>query len=109
MCGIAGFHGSPLLDRDDLRNMTDAIRHRGPDDAGAWLHPASGTGLGHRRLSILDLSPAGHQPMTYEASRLWLVFNGEIYNFLELRAELQAKGYAFRSETDTEVILAAYL
>jgi asparagine synthase (glutamine-hydrolysing) len=84
------------------------MTHRGPDDAGEWWSQDGRVGLGHRRLAILDLSPAGHQPMADPRGELWIVFNGEIYNFLELRKELAAKGHVFRSRTDTEVILAAY-
>lgn len=108
MCGIAGiydFEGREP-DRRLLAAMADAIRHRGPDDEGFYTAP--GIGLAHRRLSILDLSPAGHQPMADPAGRYWLIFNGEIYNYLELRAELQTLGYVFRSGSDTEVLLAAY-
>jgi asparagine synthase (glutamine-hydrolysing) len=83
--------------------MCDTIRHRGPDDAGVWL--GDGVGLGHRRLSIIDLSPAGHQPMTNEDGSVWVVFNGEIYNFQTLRLDLEAKGHRFRSNSDTEVIV----
>ncbi len=84
------------------------MRHRGPDDAGEWWSADGRIGLGHRRLSIIDLSPAGHQPMQDAARELTIVFNGEIYNFSNLRRELAAKGHAFRSQSDTEVILAAY-
>lgn len=108
MCGIAGilhFDGqSP--DFELLKTMTDALHHRGPDNAG-FYHEGT-LGLGHRRLSILDLSSAGHQPMRNSRGDLWIIFNGEIYNYLELRQELQSLGYAFLSHTDTEVILAAY-
>lgn len=115
MCGIAGFlTRSESRDAErKVRAMTDAIAHRGPDDAGCHVahydDPALTVALGHRRLSIIDLSPAGHQPM--QSSRgedLWIVFNGEVYNFLEVRKDLEARGFAFRSATDTEVILAAY-
>ncbi|MCX5744437.1 MAG: hypothetical protein NT062_18255 [Proteobacteria bacterium] len=85
--------------------MTDAVAHRGPDARGTWVHGP--VGLGHRRLSIIDLSPDANQPMV-AASGAVITFNGEIYNFLELRAELEAAGHCFRSHTDTEVILAAY-
>jgi asparagine synthase (glutamine-hydrolysing) len=108
MCGIAGFFKSEVLDRNDLVRMTNAVKHRGPDGEGFYFDWRSGTGLGHRRLSIFDLSPSGTQPMTYEDSGLWIVFNGEIYNFIELRKELEKKDYRFYSNTDTEVVLAAY-
>lgn len=108
MCGIAGlFHTngvpcSPVV----LRRMTDAIAHRGPDGEGFYTD--SFVGLGHRRLSIIDLSPAGHQPMISADGNYVLTYNGEIYNYQELRAELQALGYQFRSRTDSEVALYAY-
>lgn len=110
MCGIAGIWnfdgravGAAAIDR-----FTDSLAHRGPDGRGTWRDDRAGVALGHRRLSIIDLSEAGHQPMGYADARYWITFNGEIYNFLELRAELEARGYEFRSSSDTEVILAAY-
>ena len=106
MCGIAGIVG--LADRETVVAMSDAMIHRGPDDHGAFIDPRSQVSLGHRRLSILDVSAAGHQPMSYRDGRYWIVFNGEIYNFRELRRELETLGYAFSSNSDTEVILAAY-
>jgi asparagine synthase (glutamine-hydrolysing) len=87
--------------------MTSAIRHRGPDDAGSWSDRRIGLALGHRRLSVIDLSPEGHQPMASGEGRYIIIFNGEIYNFRELRAELEAYGARFRSQSDTEVMLAA--
>jgi asparagine synthase (glutamine-hydrolysing) len=107
MCGIAGliyFDGapvSPIL----LKRMTDAIAHRGPDGEGQWIE--GNVGIGHRRLAIIDPSPAGHQPMSSADHRYLLSYNGEIYNYRELRNELEAKGYWFRSKTDTEVVLNA--
>jgi asparagine synthase (glutamine-hydrolysing) len=107
MCGIAGFINldgapvSPVI----LQKMTDAIAHRGPDGEGHWIE--GNAGLGHRRLAIIDLSPAGHQPMISSDHRYVLSYNGEIYNYRELRAELEAAGYWFRSKTDTEVVLNA--
>ncbi len=99
------FDGSPF-DEALFRRMRDSMTHRGPDDAGTLLrHPV---GLGHRRLSIVDLSPAGHQPMCNEDGTIWIVFNGEIYNYVELAAGLRARGHQFRSSTDTEVILHLY-
>jgi asparagine synthase (glutamine-hydrolysing) len=86
--------------------MTDSLTHRGPDDRGTYVDGQMG--LGFRRLSILDLSPAGHQPMCNEDGTLWIVFNGEIYNFQELRPQLERRGHSFRSQTDTEVIIHAY-
>jgi asparagine synthase (glutamine-hydrolysing) len=88
--------------------MRDIIAHRGPDDAGIWASDDGQAILGHRRLSILDLTPSGHQPMRDESRNFTIVFNGEIYNFVELREELKSKGYRFRSSSDTEVLLAAY-
>jgi asparagine synthase (glutamine-hydrolysing) len=109
MCGIAGklfFDPARTVDPALLERMHRALAHRGPDDAGIW-HDGP-VGLAHRRLSIIDLSPAGHQPMASADGRLHITYNGEIYNFLELRAELERAGVAFRSRTDTEVILALY-
>lgn len=104
MCGIAGYvgHGS----RDILEQMTNTLTHRGPDDAGFFVSGA--VGLGHRRLSIIDLSPAGRQPMQNANGTATIIFNGEIYNFQALRDELKKTGYPFRGGSDTEVILAAY-
>ncbi|MCL6415798.1 asparagine synthase (glutamine-hydrolyzing) [Aestuariirhabdus sp. Z084] len=107
MCGITGvinLNGEPVAP-PLLQRMTDAIEHRGPDDEGHWIE--GNVGLGHRRLSIIDLSPAGHQPMVSANHRYVLVYNGEVYNFKELRSELEAKGYWFRSKTDSEVVLNA--
>lgn len=107
MCGIIGLINlsgapvSPVI----LRKMTDAIAHRGPDGEGHWIE--GNIGLGHRRLAIIDLSPAGHQPMISTDHRYVLSYNGEIYNYRELRTELEAAGYWFRSKTDSEVVLHA--
>lgn len=87
--------------------MNEKIIHRGPDDGGIYISPDQKVGLGHRRLSIIDLSPLGHQPMSY-LDRYWIVFNGEIYNFQEKRTELEKNGYVFKSHSDTEVVLALY-
>jgi len=109
MCGIVGIVGTlPLQDARWLASGCDALTHRGPDDAGEWWSEDSRVGLAHRRLSIIDLSPAGHQPMQDVSGRLTIVFNGEIYNFSDLRDQLIAKGHNFRSHSDTEVILVAY-
>jgi asparagine synthase (glutamine-hydrolysing) len=108
MCGIAGiihFDGKPVKSRD-LRLMMSIMKHRGPDDEGTLI--SAGFGLGHVRLSIQDLSKAGHQPMFSNDDRYCIIFNGEIYNYIELKHELQGK-YKFRTKTDTEVILAAYM
>ena len=106
MCGIAGelSFDSPV-DPRILRGMTDALIHRGPDDQG--LHCEGRIGLGHRRLSILDLSPTGHQPMWTRDRSLAIVFNGEVYNYREIRPELVARGYRFDGESDTEVVINA--
>jgi asparagine synthase (glutamine-hydrolysing) len=108
MCGILAVlnRDSSPVDRGLLVRMRDAMHHRGPDDAG--LHLDGPVGLAHRRLSIVDLSPAGHQPMANEDGTLWLVFNGEIYNYVELTQELKRRGHGFRSHTDSEVILHLY-
>ena len=112
MCGIVGVYnyGNPgmRLQSDTLVRMRDTMAHRGPDDAGIYVSPDGKLGLGHRRLSILDLSALGHQPMVSADGRYWIVFNGEIYNFRELRADLEPKGCTFRSNSDTEVLLALY-
>jgi asparagine synthase (glutamine-hydrolysing) len=107
MCGICGafsFSGAPV-DRALIEAMTRAIRHRGPDGSGSYL--SGPVGLGHRRLSIIDLA-GGAQPISNEDETIQIVFNGEIYNFIELRAELLAKGHVFKTESDTEVIVHAY-
>jgi asparagine synthase (glutamine-hydrolysing) len=107
MCGIAGFvnlDGRPA-DRDLIVAMTRTLRHRGPDGEG--FHLDGPVALGHRRLSILDLESGG-QPMTARDSRNWIVFNGEIYNFVELRAEMERRGHPFATRSDTEVILHGY-
>ena len=111
MCGICGFIDRGLGSEELLREMIDEIRYRGPDDQGCMLETLDGgfrLGLAHRRLAILDLSAAGRQPMTSESGRTVISFNGEIYNFRELRTQLEQKGYRFRTGTDTEVILSAY-
>ncbi|MGZ8311521.1 MAG: XrtA/PEP-CTERM system amidotransferase [Allosphingosinicella sp.] len=109
MCGIAGiFHPDVPKPVDPARveAMTEVLAHRGPDGSGLWTAP--GVGFGHRRLSIIDLSEAAAQPMVTDDRRTAITYNGEIYNFRELRAELEAKGHTFRTESDTEVILAAW-
>src|SRR6185295_2464268 len=108
MCGIAGkFHFSPNqpIDRGCLTAMTTAVAHRGPDADGFYVGP--GIGLGHRRLSIIDLA-TGDQPLANEDGTVWVIFNGEIYNFAELRSLLEAAGHRFRTHSDTEVIVHAY-
>ncbi|UCF82789.1 MAG: asparagine synthase (glutamine-hydrolyzing) [Desulfobacteraceae bacterium] len=111
MCGIVGYYSPdnyPFL-KESLSQATECLRHRGPDDAGLFNDPEHGVGLGHRRLSIIDLSKAGHQPMQSEDGQVIIVYNGEVYNFVALRKELQKRGYRFKSASDTEVILKAYL
>lgn len=111
MCGIAGIYTQPcasLYHRQLLYQIQKTLSHRGPDDKGIAILPEMGLALVHTRLSVLDLSPAGHQPMWNDDQSVGIVFNGEIYNFLELRYELERKGVFFRSRTDTEVILRGY-
>ena len=108
MCGISGilsFNGK--YNREDIHKMNEILSHRGPDDEGTYFDDY--IGLGHRRLSIIDLSKAGHQPMSDESKRYWIVFNGEVYNYLEIRDELIEKGHDFNSNTDAEVILKSYI
>jgi asparagine synthase (glutamine-hydrolysing) len=115
MCGVAGFWGVKVSDRSvsnlngTVGQMISALTSRGPDDAGCWADPASGIALGHRRLAVLDLSPAGHQPMHSHSGIFTISFNGEIYNHLAIRAELGNVGVRleWRSHTDTETLLAA--
>ena len=109
MCGIAGrinLRSHRPVDQASIRQMCDWIRHRGPDDEGTLVDGEAG--FGHRRLSIIDLSPGGHQPMVSRSGRYWITFNGEIYNYLEIRAQLETRGFVFRSSSDTEVLLAAF-
>ena len=110
MCGIAGIlYPQPAIHQDDfaalLRSMGNAIAHRGPDDSGVWLDAGAGVGLAHRRLAIIDLSPAGHQPMTSANGRYVMVFNGEIYNYRPIRAALASQGVGFKGHSDTETLL----
>jgi asparagine synthase (glutamine-hydrolysing) len=120
MCGIAGIIQSypSQFGKDQLKKMTDALAHRGPDGEGLWQNDSGHVLFGHRRLSVIDLSEAGTQPMHLTPAlsingegappRYTIIHNGEIYNYIELREELQKKNYSFRSQTDTEVIVAAY-
>lgn len=103
MCGIAGMFGR--TDERQLRIMTQMLRHRGPDGGAVWI--GDGVGFGHRRLKIIDLSDEAAQPMLSEDGSCALTFNGEIFNYRELREELRGHGYRFRSESDSEVLLAA--
>src|SRR5688500_15188519 len=130
MCGLAGFlsfTADASIDAVTLRRMTRSLAHRGPNDSGCivigdrgaatsvfratdgGVSAAGPVGWGHRRLSIIDLSDDGRQPMSAADNAVWLVFNGEIYNYIELRSELISLGHAFRTATDTEVVLHAYL
>ena len=106
MCGIAGAVG--VASPDTVSAMTGALAHRGPDDAGMFFDAATRVALGHRRLSIIDVSSCGHQPMAYANGRYQIVYNGEVYNFADIRAELEPLGHRFVSRSDTEVLLAAY-
>lgn len=106
ICGTVGYNKNTTIEESSIRKMCDAMKHRGPDDEGIFVdrnNPA--VGLGHRRLSIIDLSQSGHQPMTNEDGSVWIVFNGEIYNFKELRSDLEKRGHKFKSNTDTETIV----
>ncbi|MBN1254709.1 MAG: asparagine synthase (glutamine-hydrolyzing) [Deltaproteobacteria bacterium] len=96
------------VDEELLRLARDTMSHRGPDDAGLWMSPDKTIGLAHRRLSILDLSEAGRQPMSDDEGKIWITYNGEVYNFQQIREELTKKGFRFTSQTDTEVIIYAY-
>ena len=112
MCGITGIlERAPQSSADALaaltRRMAGTLVHRGPDSDGVWTDAAQGIALGHRRLSIIDLSPAGHQPMMSASDRLVLSYNGEIYNYRALRRELEAEGVPFRGNSDSEVLLEA--
>lgn len=110
MCGIAGLwnRNNEPVPQDILRRFTNSLSHRGPDGDGFYVDPEANLGFGHRRLAILDTTETGRQPMSYAGGRYWITYNGEIYNFLELRDELRGYGYPFATESDTEVILAAY-
>lgn len=112
MCGICGFYTKTKYDTDILKKMNDSMTHRGPDDHGEEIYTsASGhcVGLGQRRLSIMDLTSAGHQPMHSADDNVIVIFNGEIYNFMEIRAELESEGVSFSTRCDTEVVLKAYI
>ena len=112
MCGICGFVSrGRLLGDSELRaivtRMTRTLHHRGPDGSGVWTDMKAGLALGHARLAILDLSDAGAQPMVSEGGRYVITYNGEVYNFPELRQDLESHGHKFRGHSDTEVVLAA--
>lgn len=112
MCGLTGLFVAPSRSADELagwaRRMADTIVHRGPDDSGVWVDADRGVAFGFRRLSIVDLSEQGHQPMRSSSGRYWVEYNGEIYNHEALRAELRSEGWSFRGHSDTEVMLAAF-
>lgn len=117
MCGICGKigYGQVTIEEELLEEMLKFISYRGPDDQGTYHTDQSfkkgrrvSIGLGHKRLSIIDLSSAGHQPMSNEDGSIWITYNGEIYNFKQLKNELIQKGHIFKSETDTEVVLHSY-
>jgi len=113
MCGLTGFlNRSSDRTTDELRatvgRMAATLHHRGPDDTGLWCDPATGIALGHKRLSIVDLSPAGHQPMSSACGRFVIAYNGEVYNHDELRRDLAAKGHSFRGHSDTEVLVEGF-
>ncbi|MEA3000644.1 MAG: hypothetical protein QOK17_2477 [Sphingomonadales bacterium] len=107
MCGIAGLLSTRAVSEERVRRLIEPIRHRGPDDEGVWVDAEAGVGLGHRRLSIIDLSPLGHQPMASSDGRWMISYNGEIYNHAELRAELETGGggVAWRGHSDTETLI----
>jgi asparagine synthase (glutamine-hydrolysing) len=108
ICGVFAFNDNFACDERVLLAMRETMVHRGPDDAGVWCSPAGRAALAHRRLSIVDVSPAGHQPMSNEDGNIWIAFNGEIYNHAELRPELEACGHRYRSHCDTETIVHLY-
>src|SRR3954471_19700896 len=112
MCGITGYwtrRGDTGAWLQDLAASVTSLKQRGPDDSGVWVRPGGRVALGHTRLSILDLSPLGHQPMKSSDGSITMVFNGEVYNFATIRSELESLGHRFRSSGDSEVILAAFL
>ena len=112
MCGIAGFWTkSAVISAGSLEEtvskMAKTLIHRGPDDSGTWVDPEVGVAFGHRRLSIIDISDVGHQPMVSADGRFVIIYNGEVYNFQELRIDLEKLGHKFRGHSDTEIMLAA--
>ncbi|MEK6575295.1 MAG: asparagine synthetase B, partial [Chloroflexota bacterium] len=108
ICGIVTIGDGPRVDAALLDTMRDTIAHRGPDDAGSWISPDGKVGLANRRLAIIDLSPAGHQPMSNEDGTIWIAYNGETYTYAEHFAPLKERGHKFRSQSDTEVIVHLY-
>ena len=114
MCGFVGFwrqkgFDDQESDRQILSQMRKRIVHRGPDDSGEWIDSKTGFAVAHQRLSIIDRSAGGHQPMVSRCERFVIAFNGEIYNYREIRANLEGKGVFFRSNSDTEVLLEGYI
>src|SRR5688572_14016830 len=110
MCAIVGKFGCRQpIDRALFYRQCDILHHSGPDDGGAWFNADGLIALGNRRLAIQDLTAAGHMPMSDDSGQVWITFNGEIYNFQSLRRNLEESGHTFRSGSDTEVVLAAYL
>jgi asparagine synthase (glutamine-hydrolysing) len=108
MCGIVGLvHGTTQSRREALSEMLASLAHRGPDDSGEWWSTDGCVGLAHRRLAVIDRSPAGHQQMHDTVGRSVIVLNGEIYNYRELRKELQGRSHVFRTASDSEVLLSA--
>ena len=110
MCGIAGIinkQSGAIVDGSKIEKMLEGLHHRGPDDHGIYLN--DNVAIGHKRLSIIDLSKLGHQPMISSDGRYVISYNGEVYNYIELKDTLISKGHSFISKTDTEVILAAYM
>ena len=108
MCGIAGIISRRPVNSDAIVAMAEVQEHRGPDGSGVWVSPGGKVGLGHRRLAIIDLSHRAAQPMVDGSGRYVITYNGEIYNYIEIREELKQLGVSFRSDSDTEVILEAY-
>ena len=112
MCGVAGIfayhYAAPKADREELARIRDAMLRRGPDGAGEWIGADGRVGLAHRRLAIIDLSDRGAQPMASADGRIVVSFNGEIYNYRELRTQLEKEGRVFKSQCDTEVLLHLY-
>src|SRR2546429_2125000 len=111
MCGMGGILATDngfAVGEELVTTMRDTMVHRGPDDAGSWYSPEQGVALGARRLAIVDLSRAGHMPMSNEDGSVWIAYNGEVYNHEALRTELEAKGHVYRSRTDTETIVHLY-
>jgi len=110
MCGILGIKSTVgAVDQNKLHVMRDTMPYRGPDSVGLWFDDEEKIGLAHLRLSILDPTPAGHQPRVEAAHNCVISYNGEVYNYLEIRTELETKGYTFETGSDTEVVLKAYL